>query len=257
MFRTGSAGKEKSGNGRKAAGGAKRKTVVFFSALFGFAAGYSALSLLISFDYPFISAAGGIAAAFFAPKAVLSALNARRERRVQREFCDMLNSMSGSFSSGRNLVGALADTEADMRRLYGADCGTLREVALIREGLRNGEDIASLLSDFASRSGLAEARTFAETVAACVRTGGDLGATVSYCREIITDRIRTEQQIAGMLASGRNEVRIMAVMPFAVSALTGGLWTAESSLRLAAGLSAGALFAAAYFLGRRIVNVTV
>ncbi|MBO7376624.1 MAG: hypothetical protein J6V01_05920, partial [Clostridia bacterium] len=92
------------------------------AALLGFIAGFVGSSVMISFDYPAVSAVFGAAAALFFPKALTSFLGKKKKERELREFGDMLNSLCGSFSSGRNLSGALADSEADMRRLHGDAC---------------------------------------------------------------------------------------------------------------------------------------
>ncbi len=223
----------------------------------GFAAGYCGSVILISAGFPLISVIAGVAGAVLLPRAV-SAMRERKERRIfLRSFCDMLNSMSASFASGRNLIGALADTESDMTRLYGPDCVIAAELGRIRDGLRNGGNVTLLLSEFASRTGFEDVKLFSDTVGASLASGGDLGATVAFCREIICEKISSEQEIEAAVSSGKNELLIMSVMPFAVSALTGVSWGSEGRLRLIAGLAAAAVFAAALAVGRKIINVKV
>ena len=226
-------------------------------ALAGFAAGYLGSVILISSGFPLISIIAGAAAAFFLPGRI-SSLRKRRERRIfLRSFCDMLNSMSASFASGRNLNGALTDTEADMARLYGHDCLIAPELSRIGDGLRNGGNITVLLSEFADRTGFDDVKLFSDTVGASLASGGDLGATVAFCREIICEKISSEQEIEAAVSSGKNELMIMSVMPFAVSALTGVSFESEGRLRLIAGLAAAAVFAAAIAIGRKIINIKV
>ncbi|MBP5270703.1 MAG: hypothetical protein ILO42_07080 [Clostridia bacterium] len=226
------------------------------AALLGFIAGFVGSSVMISFDYPAVSAVFGAAAALFFPKALTSFLGKKKKERELREFGDMLNSLCGSFSSGRNLSGALADSEADMRRLHGDACATVLELAAISDGLRNGAEISEMICAYAERSGLDDVQTFADTVCAAIGTGADLRAAVTGCRDLLCDKIRTEQQIASDMSGVRNELRIMCFLPFLVSLLTGSLWTGDSGfLRLAGGAAALAAVAIAAALGRRMARI--
>ena len=76
----------------------------------------------------------------------------------------------------------------------------MREVQIICTGLNNNINIEQLLLDFARRSGLDDAMSFANVFEVCNRQGGDLKRIVAETREIINDKIEIEMEIETMLS---------------------------------------------------------
>ena len=112
-----------------------------------------------------------------------------------------------------------------MISIYGEDADIVREVQIICTGLKNNINIEELLLDFARRSGLDDAMSFANVFEVCNRQGSDLKRIVSDTREIINDKIEMEMEIETMLSGSKNELYIMMVMPGVIVVLLKGMGT--------------------------------
>ena len=102
---------------------------------------------------------------------------------------------------------------------------------------------------------------FAVTMNVSLRSGGDLKAAAADCRDILNGKIDTEMEIMAAVASGRNELNILSVMPFAVTTVLRLMGSSElsdnSPLNVAVKTGALALFAVAYVIGLRITDIQV
>lgn len=72
------------------------------------------------------------------------------------------------------------------------------------------------MRDLAERSGLEEAKTFAEVFAVGKRSGGDLIEIMKDTARTISETVETERQVALVLAARRYEQKIMNLTPFAI-----------------------------------------
>ena len=76
------------------------------------------------------------------------------------------------------------------------------------------QTIEAAMEDFAKRSGLEEAETFAEIFAVGKRNGGDLIGIMEDTARTITQIVETERQASMALASRRYEQKVMNLVPF-------------------------------------------
>ena len=229
----------------------------------GFAAGAAAgfAAVFVFFGSWIVSAVSAIPAGiagFFIARHILIK---KRRRRLLVQFKDMLESLSASFLSGRNIWGAFDDAFSDIRQEHGSDALMTRELLFITSGVKNGIRIEELLSDLAVRSGEADIRNFADTFSACVASGGDLRQTVAFSRDIIGEKISVEMEIEAAVASGRNELNILSFMPFAVVLMLKTLGneavSGNTALNIAIRIAAAVIFVCAYLLGRRITDIKI
>lgn len=227
--------------------------------IFGLAAVFGAVFLLFSQVLPAFLVA--VPAAFLLQKPACRLRRERRKRKLLLQFRDYLDSMRGSFSAGKNLTEAMEDTYSDLSRLHGEKELIVREAAGMREKVRNGMRPEDALIEFAARSDLDDIRTFADTVKACAENGGNLGQTVNNCREILTERMAAEQEIAAALSATRIELYVLACVPFAAALLLrvmgGGILQESTPIGIASRAVAAVLFLCAVLLGRSISRVSV
>ena len=84
---------------------------------------------------------------------------------------------------------------------------------------------------------------------------------VADTRDIISDKIEIEMEIQTTVASNRNEINIMSVMPFVVIAMMGTLGqsdiTDNTPVNIAVKIIALIMFVIAYVLGRKITDIKV
>ena len=155
-------------------------------------------------------------AGLWVPRLLEAHLLQRRRERLRLHFKEMLHALASLLAAGRSVENAFLALERDVAMMVADDRSELlRELRGIANRLRNGEPLELLLADFARRSGLEEARSFAEAFAVCKRAGGDLVGIVRSTARLIGEKMETELEISVMMARKKFESRIMMAMPFA------------------------------------------
>ena len=203
----------------------------------------------------------GAAVGFYAIPVYRRYLQERRRKAILLQFRDMLDSLSNSFSAGKNTPDAFTDAYSDLKLAYGEQAPIVKEMAIIVSGLHNNFVIEDLLRDMSDRCGIDDINSFAETFAVCNRLGGNLKKVVVDSRDIISDKIEIEMEIQTTVAANKNEINIMCVMPFVIIAMMGTLGqasiTANTPLNVLVKLIAIFMFVIAYKLGRKITDIKV
>jgi len=225
----------------------------------GFVAGFAAAQIM--FGVVIASAVIGIVVGVFAIPIFRDYLQEKRKRNILSQFRDLLDSLSNSFSAGKNTPDAFSDCLNDMRMSYGEDAPLTKELTIIINGLHNNYVIEDLLRDMAKRCGIDDMVSFAETFAVCNRLGGNLKRIVAESRDIINDKIEIEMEIQTTIASNKNELNIMCVMPFIIVSMMGMLGdasiTENNPVNIIVKIIAIIMFVAAYVMGQKITDIKV
>ena len=222
----------------------------------GFAAAY--VVSMAFFSSAFFSLICGVICAVYFPRYYKEYQRKKILNVLREQFKDLLESISTSYSAGKNTVNAFANAEKDLIDIYGEDADIVNEVKIINIGLKNNINVENLLVDFAERSGLDDVMSFADVFEVCNRQGGDLKRVVTQTRDVINDKIEIEMEIETLLASNKNELNIMMVMPvIIVLALRGMLSDANSLTTIVVKLVCLGIFALAYVMGRKIIDIKV
>lgn len=130
------------------------------------------------------------------------------------EYKDLLYSLSASFASGRHMEEAIKEAGPVIESIYGPESILRPELDHMLIGmLDQSADETDLWQDLASRSGLEDIRDFADLLANCRETGGDLRLAAQRAAELITEKISVERGIAVMVSQKRFEGRLIGVMP--------------------------------------------
>lgn len=205
--------------------------------------------------------AGGVLCAWFVPRYYREYKRKKRLEELRLQFRDLLESLTASYSAGRNTVDAFSDAGNDMVSIYGEGADMVKEVQTICAGLNNNINIEALLENFANRCGLDDVMSFANVFEVCNRQGSDLKRVVSETREIINDKIEIEMEIETMLSGNKNELNIMMVMPIAIVLMLrgfgGGSVTANTPMNVLIKLVCIGIFVLAYVMGRKIVDIRI
>lgn len=182
----------------------------------------------------------------------------KRLKKLLLEFKDLLETLTSSYSAGQTTSRAFADAQSEMSNLYGEEADIVAELKMINVGLQHNYNIEDLLLNFAARSGLDDVDSFANVFEVCNRKGGNLKQIVGETRSVINDKIEIEMEIQTMVAASRNELNIMMVMPFIIMFTMRGLgdsMTDNSMINLAVKFIALGIFAGAYVLGLKLVDI--
>ncbi len=225
----------------------------------GLAGGF--LAAQIMFGVALASLVIGVVVGFIAVPIFRDYLQNKRKKAILLQFRDLLDSLSNSFSAGKNTPDAFADALEDMKMAYGDKVPMVEELMIVLGGLHNGYVIEDLLKDMSLRCGIDDINSFAETFAVCNRLGGNLKKIVADSRDIISDKIEIEMEIETTIAANKNDINIMCVMPFLIVAMMGTLGQASISantpLNVIVKIIAIVMFAVAYMLGRKITDIKV
>ncbi len=219
------------------------------------------IAVYIMFSELITSIIIGIIVGFFAVPLYKKYLLNKRKKTILLQFRDMLDSLSNSFSAGRNTTGAFADAYSDLKMTYGEKAPIVNELRIILKGLYNNFTIEDLLKSMAERCGIEDIRSFAETFIVCNRMGGNLKKIVLESKDIINDKIEIEMDIQATIASNKNEINILCIMPFVIISMMKlmGIDTAtdNSPINVLVKIVAVVLFVTAYILGKKIADIKV
>lgn len=145
-----------------------------------------------------------------------------RQKKEQKEknryhleqFKECIISVETSLRAGYAVENAFVESIRDMKMMFGESSRIVEELVFIQKGLRNNETLESLLLAVAKGSVNGEVAEFAEVFSIAKRNSGNVSGVIDIYREIISQRLESEQEILTLLASKRMEQRIMNVMPF-------------------------------------------
>lgn len=200
----------------------------------------------------------GIAAGFWIQPYYCSYLCKKRKKALLLQFRDMLESLTSSYSAGRNTQGAFEDAYRDMLQIYGQDADIVKELKIILTGISNNLNIENLLKNFADRSEQTDIASFADVFEVSVRQGGNIKDIISSTRDIISDKIEIELEIGTLLAGNRNELNIMMLMPLVISVSMEGMGSSASGnspLNIVIKMIALGTFIFAYLVGQKITAI--
>ncbi|MFC0214686.1 type II secretion system F family protein [Paenibacillus chartarius] len=144
-------------------------------------------------------------------------LRDRRVHTLRVQFKQALYSVSSSLGAGKSVEQAFADALQDMRLLYPQGTSLMiEELEVMLRKLKLGGTIEAAIADFSRRSGLEDARQFADVFSICKRTGGNLVEIVRRTSTIIGEKLEIEQDIAVLLAQKKFESKVLLAAPLVI-----------------------------------------
>lgn len=203
---------------------------------------------------------GAAAGVLFIPvrrKAVI----AKRKRQLIIQFREMLESISTSLNSGRNVTDAFICSRKDLAVQFPEDADIIKEVDVIIQGIHNNLKIEDLLTDFADRCQLQDVIDFASVFTTCYNKGGNINEVVKNTVDIINDKIDIQMEIETTVTAQKNDQYVMLVMPIAfiamLKAMGGGLVDLSSAIGKISVTVSVVIFALAYMVGRKILDIKI
>lgn len=181
---------------------------------------------------------------------------------IRDRFIDLLDSLSSSISSGKNVPNAFAAAREDLLVQYQPDDFIVQEVDNIISGIQNNIDVGSMLLNFGERSGIQDIRTFGRVFETAYSKGANLRDVIRNSHSILSNKVEIEEEIETKIAGGKNEQNIMVVMPIiliTVLKMSGGDFAANFTTATGILCTTIALvaFVGAYILGRKIMDIEV
>lgn len=222
--------------------------------------GYFAVSIF--FGIFIFSLIAGAAAGFFGIYIYRGILCENRKKALVLQFRDMLESLSTSVGTGKNMPEAFLDCLYEMKSQFDEDAYIVRELTRIVTGNSNNINIELLVSDFAARSHNEDIQSFSDVFSVAIRKGGDMKAIISETKDIISDKITMQMEISSIIAGKKNELNIMIIMPFIVVTQVNGMTSSSSDLKVIiitfiVKLIALSMFVIAYMLGQKMMKIDI
>lgn len=207
------------------------------------------------------AAVGFIAGKLFIPMRT-SSIIAKRKKELNVQFRDMLESLTTSLSAGKNVTDSFNSIYEDLKVQYDEDSFILNELEVIIAGLHNNVPIEEMLQDFGVRSGNEDIKSFADVFSVSYRKGVNIKDVIRNTHSILSDKMEIAEDIETLITSNKTEQNIMTAMPiilvgmikimspeFAANfATTSGIVSTTISI---------AVFVAAYFIGKSIMNIKI
>lgn len=184
----------------------------------------------------------------------------KRKKELVFQFKDMLESLTSSYSAGKNTRDAFIDCLGDMRNMYGDDGDIVKELKIIVSGMENNVNIERLLLDFADRSDLDDVESFANVFDVSLRQGADIKNIISSTSDIISDKIDIELDMNTLLASNKNELNVMMIMPLIISLSLKGMsgdTFGNTGVTVIAKVVAVVMFIVAYKMGQKVTDIKI
>lgn len=129
------------------------------------------------------------------------------------EFKELLYVLSGKLKAGYSMENAWMAAEQDLEIMFSAKSLILKEMQRVTAQLQVKIAMEQAVSEFAQRSQLEEAQSFAEVFSTAKRSGGNLVHMMDKTTAVLTEKMEVEQEIQTMLSGKKLEQKIMCGMP--------------------------------------------
>ncbi len=203
------------------------------------------------------------AVAFWYLREKKAVLQVKRKAVLKEQFKDAVQAMAAALAAGYSVENAVREAGKDLRLLYDEQSDMVQELAAMERRMDSNQTLEAAVQNFAKRSGLSEAETFAEIFAVGKRSGGDLIGILEDTARTIAQTVETERAIDAALASRRYEQKIMNLIPFVIviylrTGCPGFMKPVYGNL-FGACVMTGCLglYLAAWYLGKRMLEIEV
>lgn len=204
---------------------------------------------------------GCLAGKFFLPIRNEQIVEKRRVK-LRKQFIDLLDSLSASIASGKNVPGAFLAAKQDLMIQYSEDDYIVQEVDQIISGIANNVSVENMLVDLGNRSGIKDIRNFGKVFETAYQKGGNIKDIVRNSHEILSSKAQIEMEIETKLKSNKNEQNLMLFMPILLIGMIkmagddfARNFTSPSGL--ISTTIAIAAFVVAYFVGKKVMKIEV
>ena len=230
--------------------------------LIGYAIGFilGFVAIQIFFERIIFSLIVSAVIGFIALKPYEKYLIINRRKKLLLQFKDFLESLSASYSAGKNTQNAFNDAHNDMRELHTDKSYISKELEIIGMGIENGFNIEELLNKFAYRSGIDDIKSFANIFESGNRIGSNMKTIICDTKEIISDKIEIEMEIRATIIEKKTELYIMLAMPFIIILALNGLgdstFSALSPINMIIRILVLLIIFISFFIGKRITDIS-
>lgn len=197
----------------------------------------------------------GVALGAIAVQAVLTHLEHKRRKHLDRQVVDGITTMASGVRAGLNLV-------QSMQLLVRHASGPIRqEFSQLLKEYELGIDLNRAMRNASERIASTYYRLLFTAIEAHRQRGGDMGQSLDRIADSIREIQRLEGRLEALTAQGRSQARFMAVLPLVILFILAGIFPHETHQLITEPigrlilLTAGLLIAVGLVWIRRIMQV--
>ncbi|MCF0228720.1 MAG: type II secretion system F family protein [Parasporobacterium sp.] len=189
--------------------------------------------------------------------------SAARARLLNRQFKDMMDSLSASLRAGYSVENALKEALREMKIMHGEDSPIYIEISLMLSEISLGITAEEAFSHFAERCATEDTRIFASVFSIAQRSGGDMISIVQKTADEISARADTRNEIEVLISARKLEMNIMSGIPLGIilyiDLTSGGLLDPlyGNPLGITVMTVCLIIYAASVLLGRKMTDIEV
>lgn len=209
-----------------------------------------------------VVAGTGIAAARYYLKVRAEQIRVAKLKTLERQFRDMLESLSTSLSAGSTIIRAFDDSREDLAQQYSDDALIVQEINTIVAGFHNNVRIEDMVADLGERSGSADIESFSKVFQTAYLKGADMKEAVRNTHLVLSEKMAMTEEIATSFVASKNESLIMVALPIVMVAIlksSGGSFSdaLATPVGILCTIVAVGLFISAYALSRKIMSIEI
>ena len=234
-----------------------------FDHIFAFAIGFGAGFAVLFIFYKIIVLSiigGGLCGTI---NIFVSSQNAivKRIKKLRIQFFDLLEAMAVAMKAGNPPLKSLESAKEDLSLIYPENSDIIMELRIMIGKFNNAVPLSEIFSDFAKRSKLEDADSFASIYATIEGKSSRADEIIRETQQIIADKMEIEMEIDTMMSAAKTEVNIMLFMPLIVLGIIGyagaGFMDAIYTSALGRVVATGGLvvFLASYIMAQKFSNI--
>lgn len=187
----------------------------------------------------------------------------QKQREFRQQFQEAIRLMLASLSVGYSLENAIKETKKDLDILYSGQTAIQREFNYMLRQIYVQMPMEQILEEWAERVKQEDLRNFVNVFVTARKSGGDLLAIIRDSIGQIRDKIDVEREIETLIAAKKYEFKVMSAIPFGIIAYMKISFPEFMQMLYGNVLGAGvmsiclAIYAGAYYFGRKIVNIEI
>ena len=187
----------------------------------------------------------------------------RKEQEFLVQFKELIQTFSSLLNTGYSVENAVSACVRDLEQLYPKNEDIVAEFRYIETQQRVSVPVEELFLDLGQRCKVEDIENFASVLYTAKRSGGDLGNVIQKVARMLGDKIDVKKEIEATLAAKKSEQMIMSLMPAGIILYL--QLASPGVLDILYGNPFGicamtvclAVYGAAYWMGKRIVEIEV
>lgn len=190
-------------------------------------------------------------------------LKNNKRLKLERQFKDMLISISDALNTGYSIENAIRESYKDVSQIYGESSLICGEIRVMLSQIKLNVPIERVLLEFAHRTTLEDAISFSQIFTVAKRRGGSLIEVIKNITDTIVLKVSVKEDIELSINEKKLEQKVMSCIPLFLVVFIGiaspgfldvmyATWAGRIVMTICLGL-----YGVAYLWAQKITNVEV